>query len=179
MEAIRYVEGEIPKPDQIEELYQSVAPGTQGSADDRYRAVKQSQWVATAWHGDRLVGLVRVITDRVFVAYLQELSVHADYHHQGVGKELLDCYANDLVPVVTPALKTVEQSVAKIFWESAFRRTVFDSEQHQSGACQQQHAERRRPVERERAALEHHGPILEQQAEELLHGRLVSRSWGL
>lgn len=92
MEAIRYVEGEIPKPDQIEELYQSVAPGTQGSSDDRYRAVKQSQWVATAWHGDRLVGLVRVITDRVFVAYLQELSVHADYHHQGVGKELLDCY---------------------------------------------------------------------------------------
>jgi GNAT superfamily N-acetyltransferase len=88
---IRYVEGQIPTAEQLALLHAGEAPGAFATPDHR-RALEQSQWVATAWHGDRLVGLARVLTDHVSTAYLQELLVHADYHHQGVGKELLDCY---------------------------------------------------------------------------------------
>ena len=92
MDAIRYAVGEIPAPDQLKVLHESLSHGGGETPEELHKAVQQSQWVATAWHGGRLVGLTRVLTDFVFVAYLQELLVHHDYHHQGVGKELLDSY---------------------------------------------------------------------------------------
>jgi GNAT superfamily N-acetyltransferase len=117
MEAIRYVEGEIPSTDQLQELYRSMTPMSPEPAGALHKALAQSQWVATAWHGDRLVGLLRVLTDQVFVAYLQELLVHADYHHQGVGKELLDHYdrafANFAVQVSVVAEDWVRRKLDK------------------------------------------------------------------
>jgi GNAT superfamily N-acetyltransferase len=92
MDAIRYAVGEIPAPEQLRAFHESISHGSGGAAAELHMAVRQSQWIATAWQGDRLVGLTRVLTDFVLVAYLHELSVHPDYHHQGVGKELLDSY---------------------------------------------------------------------------------------
>jgi GNAT superfamily N-acetyltransferase len=94
-EPIRYALGEIPDPEQLHLLFEHAAPGSGRTGAELHSAVKQSSWVATAWEGDRLVGLVRVLSDFVYVAYLQELLVHADYHHQGVGKELLDRYDHE------------------------------------------------------------------------------------
>jgi len=92
MEAIRYAVGEVPAPEQLRVLHECLSHGSGETPEALQKAIRQSPWVATAWQGDRLVGLIRVLTDFVSVAYLLELSVHPDYHHQGVGKELLDRY---------------------------------------------------------------------------------------
>jgi GNAT superfamily N-acetyltransferase len=91
-DAIEYRTADIPERGQLCALYASVPWAEDTAPDDLHRAVEQSGWVATAWHGGQLVGLARVLTDGVYVAYLQEMLVHPDYQHQGVGKELLDRY---------------------------------------------------------------------------------------
>jgi GNAT superfamily N-acetyltransferase len=89
---IEYRTDDIPEGDQLSALYASVQSAEGTVPEELHQAVEQSGWVATAWHGGRLVGLARVLTDGVYVAYLQEMLVHPEYQHQGVGKELLDRY---------------------------------------------------------------------------------------
>ena len=92
MPPIRYAQGELPDAEQLREFYRHVPWTRDDRPEQLSRALEQSQWVATAWDGEELVGLARVLTDGVFTACLQELLVHAEYQHQGVGKELLDRY---------------------------------------------------------------------------------------
>lgn len=89
---IEYRIGDIPDRDSLAGLYNSVQWAQAEKPESLHKAVSQSGWVVTAWHEDTLVGLARVLTDGVFVAYFQEMLVHPDYQHQGVGKELLDHY---------------------------------------------------------------------------------------
>jgi ribosomal protein S18 acetylase RimI-like enzyme len=43
----------------------------------------------TAWHGARLVGISRSLTDFSYVAYLADLAVDAEYQRRGIGKRLI------------------------------------------------------------------------------------------
>ena len=93
--AIEYTKGSYPSSDDLVDLYNSVGWDQAKSPEDLHRAVSQSGWVASARSGGRLVGLARVLTDGVYVAFFQEMLVHPDFQHQGVGKELLDLYDGD------------------------------------------------------------------------------------
>ncbi len=46
--------------------------------------------VVSAWHGERLVGLARTLTDFAYVAYLADLAVDVDHQRQGIGRHLID-----------------------------------------------------------------------------------------
>ena len=48
-----------------------------------------STYVVSAWDGARLVGMARVVSDRVYVSTLQQVGVHPDYQRQGLGSELV------------------------------------------------------------------------------------------
>lgn len=43
----------------------------------------------SAWHGDRLVGIARTLTDFTYVAYLADLAVDTAYQRQGIGQRLV------------------------------------------------------------------------------------------
>jgi GNAT superfamily N-acetyltransferase len=60
------------------------------NADRLRRAFETTQLVLSAWHGERLVGLARVLTDGVEVAYLCDLAVEPDVQGLGIGKRLID-----------------------------------------------------------------------------------------
>ncbi len=45
--------------------------------------------VISAWHGSRMIGIARSLTDFSYVAYLADLAVDADYQRQGIGKQLI------------------------------------------------------------------------------------------
>ena len=51
--------------------------------------LKNASLIITAWHGDRLVGISRTLTDFAAVAYLADLAVDAEYQRQGIGKQLV------------------------------------------------------------------------------------------
>lgn len=46
--------------------------------------------IVSAWHGNRLVGISRSMTDFTYVAYLADLAVDADYQRQGIGQQLIE-----------------------------------------------------------------------------------------
>ena len=51
--------------------------------------LKNANLIITAWHGERLVGISRTLTDFTYVAYLADLAVDADYQRRGIGKRLI------------------------------------------------------------------------------------------
>lgn len=54
------------------------------------RAMKQSGFVACAWHNDELVGFARGITDFAWTGWLSQIAVDPRFQKQGIGKRLLD-----------------------------------------------------------------------------------------
>lgn len=52
--------------------------------------LKHANLTVTAWHGERLVGIARSLTDFSYVAYLADLAVDVDYQKQGIGKQLIE-----------------------------------------------------------------------------------------
>jgi ribosomal protein S18 acetylase RimI-like enzyme len=48
-----------------------------------------TRWVVSAWDGERLVGLVRAISDGWSLAYVSWMMVDSAYRRQGIGRELM------------------------------------------------------------------------------------------
>ena len=57
--------------------------------DDLSVLVKDCMLVYSAWDGDKLVGLIRVVGDNQSIAYVQDLLVLPAYQGKGIGRELL------------------------------------------------------------------------------------------
>lgn len=51
--------------------------------------LENASLTVTAWHGDRLVGIARTLTDFSYVAYLADLAVDAEYQRRGIGERLI------------------------------------------------------------------------------------------
>ncbi|MBE5779117.1 MAG: GNAT family N-acetyltransferase [Clostridiales bacterium] len=53
-------------------------------------AMKNSAWAFTVWDGEELVGMVRVVSDRVMVASIQDLILLDEYRRMGLGRKLVE-----------------------------------------------------------------------------------------
>lgn len=77
--------------DQLIGLYQDLGWWT----ESRYQRASIPKLITgsfcffAAFHGDRLVGIGRVLSDGVSDAYLHEIGVHSNYRRRGIGKELV------------------------------------------------------------------------------------------
>lgn len=60
--------------------------------------LNHSNLIITAWHGERLVGISRSLTDFTYVAYLADLAVDAEYQRHGIGKRLIHETKSRLAP---------------------------------------------------------------------------------
>jgi N-acetylglutamate synthase-like GNAT family acetyltransferase len=50
--------------------------------------VKNSNLLVSAWHGKKLVGIARSMTDFHYACYLSDLAIHKNYQKKGIGKKL-------------------------------------------------------------------------------------------
>jgi GNAT superfamily N-acetyltransferase len=63
----------------------------------------------TAWDGEKLVGISRAISDRVYCTYLSDLAVDVAYQKSGIGKKLIEIthevagLATNLILLAAPA----------------------------------------------------------------------------
>ena len=55
-----------------------------------YKALMHSQTVFTAWDGEKLVGLARVLDDSELVAYMHYVLVDPAYHGRGIAGHLVE-----------------------------------------------------------------------------------------
>jgi Predicted P-loop ATPase fused to an acetyltransferase len=53
-------------------------------------ALHNSAWAFSVWDGEELIGVVRVVSDRIMVASIQDLMVKERYRKQGIGKKLVE-----------------------------------------------------------------------------------------
>jgi len=82
------------------------------------RAVRNSTWVATLWDEARLVGLVRVLSDDVSIAWLQDVLVHPDHQRTGLGRRLVEAAQQRFDHVRSFALMTDDEPRQHAFYAS-------------------------------------------------------------
>ncbi len=76
--------------DEIEELFLSVGWISGQYPNRLYRALMNSSTVFTAWHNERLVGLVRLLDDSEMVAYMHYVLVHPSYQGYGIASRMIE-----------------------------------------------------------------------------------------
>ncbi len=101
--------------DQFVELLRASTLGERRPIDDRdcmAGMVKNSNLMVSAWHGERLVGIARSVTDFHYACYLSDLAVHKNYQNFGIGKQLQAVTQEQLGPqcklilIAAPAANT-------------------------------------------------------------------------
>ncbi len=51
---------------------------------------KNSTLVISAWKGNRLIGVVRVLSDKMFRSVIYDVAVTPEFQGQGIGRELVE-----------------------------------------------------------------------------------------
>ncbi len=90
MPDIEYAVDRPVSPEAVADLFR--AAGLRRPVDEPERIarmVANASLILSAWHGDRLVGIARSVTDFAFCCYLSDLAIHPEYQRQGIGKELV------------------------------------------------------------------------------------------
>ena len=86
---ITYTEEKKFTEDEVQNLFLSVGWISGQYPSRLYKALMHSSTVITAWDGNRLVGLVRLIDDSELVAYMHYVLVDPAYHGQGIASEMI------------------------------------------------------------------------------------------
>lgn len=80
------------KVDDIKEMYVEagwISNSQPQWQDEKYEiCFKNSMWVFTVWHKEDIIGMVRVVSDGVMTATIQDLIVKQQYRGKGIGKNL-------------------------------------------------------------------------------------------
>ncbi|MCD8086948.1 MAG: GNAT family N-acetyltransferase [Clostridiales bacterium] len=86
---ITYTERKNFTVEQVQALFLSVGWVSGQYPTRLHKALMHSSTVITAWDGDTLVGLARVLDDSELVAYMHYVLVRPDYQHQGIANHMV------------------------------------------------------------------------------------------
>lgn len=81
------------------------------------QAIEQSLQVITAWKGEELVGLIRIVGDGLTIIYIQDLLVLNAYQNQGIATQLLQQVLEKYNNVRQKVLLTEEAPDVRHFYE--------------------------------------------------------------
>lgn len=104
--------------EQLEKLYNDVQwYAYTNDLDMLQQAVSQSLDVISAWDGEELIGLIRVIGDGLTILYVQDLLVLHAYQNQGIATQLMQHMLNKYRHVRHKVLLTEEAPDVRHFYE--------------------------------------------------------------
>ncbi|MDO4762112.1 MAG: GNAT family N-acetyltransferase [Corynebacterium sp.] len=109
----------LPTKEEAVTLYNSV--GWQvytRNPDQLMRALEGSRFVVCAYHCDELVGLARIVGDGEVIAYLQDILVKPELHHQGIGRILMEHAFAPFAHCRQHVLLTDDQPYQRAFYEA-------------------------------------------------------------
>ncbi|MEK5442291.1 GNAT family N-acetyltransferase [Fredinandcohnia sp. FSL W7-1320] len=104
--------------EQVERLYNDVEwyAYTQ-DIDVLQQAIEQSLEVVSAWDGDELVGLIRIIGDGLTIIYIQDILVLNAYQNRGLATQLVQQILEKYKSVRQKVLLTEEAPDVRHFYE--------------------------------------------------------------
>lgn len=82
------------------------------------KAFLNSLKVISAWHEEKLVGLIRVVGDGLTIIYVQDLLVLPNYRGNGIGKELLYCVLKEYRDVTQKILISEDKESSIEFYKN-------------------------------------------------------------
>ncbi len=88
--AITYIEEKKFTQEEVQQLFLSVGWVSGQYPSRLYKALMNSSTVLTAWDGDKLVGLVRVLDDSEMVAYIHYVLVNPNYQGQKIAGTMIE-----------------------------------------------------------------------------------------
>ena len=86
---IIYSSDKIFNPNQLQQLFLSVQWESGNYPDELPKAINNYSTVYSAWHEEKLVGLICVMDDGYLNAYIQYLLVDPQYQRIGIGTSLI------------------------------------------------------------------------------------------
>ncbi len=87
---IRFTEEKVFTREQVQQLFLSVNWMSGQYPDKLYQALMHSSTVLTAWDGDKLIGLVRVLDDTAMLTVLHYVLVDPAYHGRGIAGKMIE-----------------------------------------------------------------------------------------
>ena len=87
---ITYTEEKKFTQEEVQQLFLSVGWMSGQYPSRLYKALRNSSTVLTAWDGEKLVGLVRVLDDSEMVAYMHYVLVNPDYQGQKIAGRMIE-----------------------------------------------------------------------------------------
>lgn len=104
--------------DQLESLYNDVEwYAYTKEMEVLQQALEQSLDVISAWDGEKLVGLVRVVGDGLTIIYIQDILVLNAYQNQGIASRLMEEILEKYRDVRQKVLLTEEAPNVRHFYE--------------------------------------------------------------
>ncbi|MBN2851579.1 MAG: GNAT family N-acetyltransferase [Clostridia bacterium] len=82
------------------------------------KAIRNSAYVLSAWENEKLVGLIRVISDDATIIYIQDILVLSGYKRRKIGTTLVKTVLNKYSDIRQKVLITDESPVTRGFYES-------------------------------------------------------------
>ncbi|MGF3075501.1 GNAT family N-acetyltransferase [Facklamia sp. P12955] len=92
------------------------------------KAIQNSLKVWTAWEGDQLIGLARVVGDGLTIIYIQDILVLEDYQGQGIGSQLLQKILKEYQAVRQIILMTDDTDKTQSFYK---KNGLFRTDEYQ------------------------------------------------
>lgn len=103
---------------QLNDLYNSVQWYAYTNDLQRLQqACEQSLDVVSAWEGNTLIGLIRVVGDGLTIIYIQDILVHPTYQHKGIASQLMSHVLKKYDDVRQKVLLTEEAPDVRHFYE--------------------------------------------------------------
>ena len=90
--------------------------------------LRGASFVAGAFDGDQLVGLVRAVSDDASICYLQDVLVHPDVQRSGVGRALVTAVLDRYAGVRQHVLLTDDEPKQRAFYGSLGYAEIRDVE---------------------------------------------------
>lgn len=73
--------------------------------------------VISAWNGEELVGLIRIVGDGLTIIYIQDILVLNAYQNQGIATQLMELILKKYINVRQKVLLTEEAPDVRCFYE--------------------------------------------------------------
>lgn len=82
------------------------------------KAIEGSLMVVSAWHDEKLTGLIRVVGDGQTIIYIQDILVLKEYKRKGIGTKLVNIILENYKDVRQKVLLTDESEETRGFYEA-------------------------------------------------------------
>ncbi|MCU9612024.1 GNAT family N-acetyltransferase [Caldibacillus lycopersici] len=80
-------------PEKVKKLFEDVGWSRQDLPSwqiEKFRYIlENSTWAFTVWDKEQMIGMVRVVSDKVMMATIMDLIVEENYREMGIGKKLV------------------------------------------------------------------------------------------